>query len=264
MEQNEALFRRAWLESRVRFALGAIVVVAVCGFMTLMRPVIVAQWQRDLVEHPEWQNPLWFNDVLHSYPYYLWHYLYQDMLQKALVVFAVLLGVGGLAREAQYGTAAFTLSLPVTRGKILLTRAFVSFVQLAVLGVIALLILMTGSALIGEHYSVSHAVLHLSTLIVGAAAALAVSMAISTIVEGEHAPVLVGLAGVSLLYFSVAPYNDGGPEPLLVRLLNFQAALAGGPGGTAGDVSYVGLLATTCLALAALSFAMWQSVSRDF
>jgi ABC-type transport system involved in multi-copper enzyme maturation permease subunit len=248
----------------VRFVLGTIVVVAVCGFMTLMRPVIVAQWQRDLVEHPEWQNPLWFNDVLRSYPYYLWHYLYQDMLQKVLVVFAVLLGVGGLAREAQYGTAGFTLSFPVSRSTLLLTRALVSFVQLLMMALIAFAALMTGSAIIGEHYSIAHAALHVSTLIFGATAALAVSMAISTAVEGEHAPMLVGLSAISLLYFSVAPYNDGGPQPPLVRLLNFQGALAGGPGASLSDISFAGLFATALLSVAALCFAIQRSSSRDF
>lgn len=262
--EGRALLYRSWLESRVRFGLGAIVVIAVCAFMTLMRPVIVAQWERDLVEHPEWQNPIWFNDVLKSYPYYLWHYLYQDMLQKVLVVFAVLLGVGGLGREAQYGTAGFTLSLPVRRSTLLLARTLVSLMQLSVLSLVALAVLMAGSAIVGEHYSFGHAALHVSTLTLGASTALGASLAISAVVEGEYAPMLVGLSGVSLFYFSVAPYNDGGPQPVFVRLVNFQGALAGGPGASTRDISLIGLGTALLFAAASLSFAMRRGSRRDF
>lgn len=262
--ENRALVYRSWLESRVRFGLGAIAVIAICAFMTLMRPVIVAQWHRDLVEHPEWQNPIWFNDVLNSYPYYLWHYLYQDMLQKVLVVFAVLLGVGGLTREAQYGTAAFTLSLPVSRSRLLLARTLVSLAQLCMLSLVAVAVLMGGSAIIGEHYSLSHAALHVSALTLGSLAALGASLAISAVVEGEYAPMLAGLSAVSLLYFSVAPYNDGGPQPILVRLVNFQGALAGGPGASARDISFVGLATAFLFAAASLLFAVRQGSRRDF
>jgi hypothetical protein len=229
-----------------------------------MRPIIVRQWQRDLVEHPEWQNPRWFNDVLNHYSYYLWHYLYQDMLQKTLVVFAILLGVGGLSRESHYGTASFTLSLPISRARLMLIRGAVSGVQLTMLALLAIVGLEVGSAAIGESYPIAHASLHVASLVIGSFAALGISMAISSMIEGEHAPMLVGLATASLLYFTAAPYNDGGPQPPLVRLLNFQGALAGQPGGSPSDFGIVGLGVTMIIAAAALGLAIARSYERDY
>jgi len=50
---------------------------------------------------------------MRDYPFYLWHFVYAEMFQKIWVILAVLLGIGGLSREAAHGTAGFTLSLPV-------------------------------------------------------------------------------------------------------------------------------------------------------
>ena len=226
MSPTGALAWKAWLETRARFATGLAAVLAVCGFMTLMRPYIVAQWRRDLVEHPEWRNPIWFDDVLNDYSFYLWHYLYDDMLQKTLVIFAVLLGVGGLAREAAAGSAGLTLSLPVGRGRLLAIRAAVSAAELAVLAAVAVAAILTGSLVVGEAYPLGHGILHLALIFAGSLVILAASLTLSACVEGEYAPVLRGLSAVTLFYFLASPYSDGGDQPGLVRALNLAAVMA--------------------------------------
>jgi ABC-type transport system involved in multi-copper enzyme maturation permease subunit len=264
MSWVRAVAWKSWLETRTRFFMGVAAVVFLCGFMTLLRPTIVAQWRRDLVEHPEWQNPIWFNDVLTDYSFYLWHYLYLDMLQKVLVVFAVLLGVGGLTRESQYGTAGFTLSLPAGRGAMLGIRAAVAAAQLAVLALLSVLTIIAGSMLVGEAYPAAHAGFHLALILAGSLVALCASLAISAAVEGEHAPMLVGLSAVSLLYFLAAPYTDGGAEPPLVRALNLSGVMAGGPAAGVADVRWLGLAVCILLGLLALHFAFRRSMSRDY
>ncbi|HEX8669685.1 MAG TPA: ABC transporter permease subunit [Allosphingosinicella sp.] len=259
-----ALARKAWLETRARFLVGAAAVVGVAGFMTLMRPEIAAQWRRDLVEHPEWQNPIWFDQVLNDYSFYLWHYLYQDMLQKVLVVFAVLLGVGGLTREAQYGTAGFTLGLPLRRPTVIGVRAAVSAGQLTLLALAAVATIMVGSSIVGEPYPAGHALLHGALMLLGALVALAASLAVSAAIEGEHAPMLIGLSAVSLLYFLAAPYSDGGPEPPVVRALNLPGVMAGGPGAGTADIRWAGVAVAAALAALAFGFACKRSMRRDY
>jgi ABC-type transport system involved in multi-copper enzyme maturation permease subunit len=259
-----ALAGKAWLETRARFLTGALVTVAVTAFMTLMRPRIVAQWQRDLLEHPEWRNPVWFDDVLRDYSFYLWHYLYQDMLQKTVIVFAVLLGVGGLTREAAYGTVGFTLALPVRRRTLVMTRAAVAALEVLALGALALLTTMVCTLIIGETYTAEHGALHSTLIVAGGCAALAASLALSTAVEGEHAPALIGLATVTLFYFVAQPYTDGETEPPLVRALNFQAVLAGGQGASLTEVRWLGVAVVMMLGLGALLFTIWRSQARDY
>ena len=259
-----ALARKSWLETRARFVTGAVVVTAVCAFMTLLRPRIVRQWRRDLVEHPEWQNPVWFDDVLNDYTFYLWHYLYQDMLQKAVIVFAVLLGVGGLLRELAHGTAGFTLSLPVARRTLLLVRAAVAALEVALLGVLAVLVIAVCTSAIGERYSLVHALVHVALIVAGGLVALAASLAISASVEGEHAPALIGLSCVTLFYFVAQPYTDGEVEPPLVRALNLQSVIAGGPDASLADVRWLGVAIALSLGALAIAYTLTRSARRDY
>ena len=171
-----ALIRKAWLETRARFALGAIVIVILCAFMVLVRPRMLVQWPIDKIQHPEWRDPPWWDRVHTDYAFFLWHYLYRDMLQKAFMVFAVLLGVGGLAREAASGTAGFTLALPVSRRKLLATRALVGAVEVISLGAIAAVTILAASAAIGVPYSISHAVLHSALVAIGALVARGIAV----------------------------------------------------------------------------------------
>jgi ABC-type transport system involved in multi-copper enzyme maturation permease subunit len=259
-----ALAWKAWLETRARFATGLAAVLAVCGFMTLMRPYIVAQWRSDLVEHPEWQNPIWFDDVLNDYRFYLWHYLYDDMLQKTLVIFAVLLGVGGLAREGVAGTAGFTLGLPAARGRLLAVRAAVSAAELAALAAVAVCVIAAGSFVVGEVYPLGHAILHLALILAGSLVILGASLALSAWVEGEYAPVLIGLSAVTLFYFLASPYSDGGDQPGLVRALNLAAVMAGGPGAAAVDIPWLGLAVAGMAGAGAGWLAFRRTRSSDY
>ena len=116
------LYYKAWLETRTRFYTALVATLGVCAFWTLGHSWIEGNWQRDLIEHPEYNNPAWFLRAMRDYPFYLWHFVYAEMFQKIWVILAVLLGIGGLSREAAHGTAGFTLSLPVSRGTCSNTR----------------------------------------------------------------------------------------------------------------------------------------------
>jgi len=160
---TRALAQKAWLETRARFFTGVIVTVAVCGFFTLAHTWIEHNWQRDLIEHPEYDNPAWFLRAMRDYPFYLYHFVYADFFQKIWVFLAVLLGIGGLSREAEHGTAGFTLSLPVSRIRLFVTRAVVAITELLALALIALLAIVIGSAIMHLPYPIDHGVTHLAT-----------------------------------------------------------------------------------------------------
>jgi len=259
-----ALSRKAWLETRARFATGAVVIVLLCAFMVLVRPRMLVQWPLDKILHPEWRDPPWWDRVHTDYPFFLWHYLYRDMLQKAFMVFAVLLGVGGLAREVAYGTAAFTLSLPASRRLLLATRATVAAAETAALGVLAAATILLTSAFIGVPYSAAHALLHTALLVLGACVLLAGSLCLSSIVEGEHAPALVGLAGVGMFNYIMAPYADGGPTSGLVRALDFVHVMSGSPGESLADVPWTGVAVSLGIGALALLYAFRRSETGDF
>jgi hypothetical protein len=259
-----ALIRKAWLETRTRFGTGVVVIVILCSFMVLVRPRMLVQWPLDKIQHPEWHDPPWWDRVHTDYPFFLWHYLYRDMLQKAFMVFAVLLGVGGLTREASHGTVGFTLALPVSRQKLLATRALVGAAEILVLGAIATITILVASAAIGVPYSIAHAVLHSALVAVGALVLLAGSLCVSSVVDGEHAPALIGLAAVGMFNYVMAPYSDGGPVPGVVRALDLVQVMSGGVGASSTDVPWLGLLISLTIGVLAMRYAFHRSATRDF
>src|SRR3954471_19669685 len=249
------LWYKAWLETRTRFFTAAAVTLAVCLFWTLGHTWIENNWQRDLIEHPEYNNPAWFLRAMRDYPFFLWHFVYAEMFQKVWVILAVLLGIGGLSREAAHGTAGFTLSLPVSRYALFRTRALLAVAEMLALSTIALATVVVGSRIMALPYPVGHGVIHLATMFAGGLVFLAASLCLAEFTEGEHTPVLVALGGVGLLYFMMQPYIDGAPLNWFAVPFAVPRLMAGPADITsASDVAWNGMAAS--LAAAALFFAL--------
>ncbi|HJP87333.1 MAG TPA: ABC transporter permease subunit [Gemmatimonadaceae bacterium] len=242
---TRALVHKTWLETRTRFVVGVIVTLAVCGFFTLAHSWIESNWQRDLIEHPEYDNPAWFLRVMRDYPFYLYHFVYADFFQKIWVFLAVLLGIGGLQREAAHGTAAFTLSLPVSRAKLFITRALVAVTELFALAAIALLAIAIGSAIMRLPYPIDHGISHLATLFTGGLIFLAAALCLGEFVEGENTPVVIALGAIGLLYFVMQPYVDGAPLDWFAVPFAVPKLMAGPADITrAADIPWLGFIAS--------------------
>ena len=239
-------------------------IIILSAFMVLVRPRMLVQWPLDKIQHPEWHDPPWWDRVHTDFPFFLWHYLYRDMLQKAFMVFAVLLGIGGLTREAAHGTVGFTLSLPVSRQKLLATRTVVGALEIIVLGVASAVAILLCAALTHVPYDAAHAFFHSGLIVLGASMLLAGSLCISSALEGEYTPALVGLAAVGMFNYLMAPFIDGAPAPRIVRALNFVQVMSGGQGASVADVPWIGLLISLMIASAAMLYALHRSSTRDF
>jgi len=66
------------------------------------------------------------------------------------IILVMILGLGGLQRERPVGTAAFTLSLPVSRMRLLAVRAITGLVQIGALAFTPALLIPTLSPLIAH------------------------------------------------------------------------------------------------------------------
>lgn len=259
------LLYKAWLETRTRFLTAVVVTLAVCAFWTLAHTWIENNWHRDLIEHPEYDNPAWFVRAMRDYRFYLWHFVYADEFQKIWVIFAVLLGIGGLSREAAHGTAAFTLSLPVSRYALFRTRAAMVVAELMLLCVIALTSIAAGSRMMALAYPISHGITYLALMIVGGLVFLAASLCLTEFMEGEHTPVLIALGGVGLLYFMMQPYIDGAPLDWFAIPFAVPKLMAG-PADIAqmGDVAWAGMFASMAAAALFITLGLWRTQRRDY
>ena len=259
------LYYKAWLETRTRFITGVIVTLAVCGFFTLAHTWIENNWQRDLIEHPDYDNPAWFLRVMRDYPFYLYHFVYADFFQKIWVFLAVLLGVGGLSREAAHGTAGFTLSLPVSRARIFVTRTIVAVAELFALAAIALIAIVLGSWVMRLPYPADHGLTHLATLFAGGLVFLTASLCLTEFMEGENTPVVVALGGVGLLYFVMQPYVDGAPLDWFALPFAVPKLMAGAPDITSvADIPWVGMFASLTVAAVAAAVGIRRTQRSDY
>lgn len=262
---NKALVHKAWLETRTRFITAVIVTVAVCGFFTLAHTWIEGTWQRDLIEHPEYDNPPWFLRVMRDYPFYLYHFVYADFFQKIWVFLAVLLGVGGLSREAAHGSAGFTLSLPVTRTRLFAARALVALAELLALTILALVAILIGSWIMRLPYPIDHGISHLATLFVAGVFFLAASLCLSEFVEGENTPIVIALGGIGLLYFLMQPYVDGAPLDWFAIPFAIPKLMAGPADITsASDIAWIGILASLTAAAVFTATAIRRTQRSDY
>lgn len=262
---NKALLHKIWLETRTRFVTAVIVTLAVCAFFTLAHSWIEGMWQRDLIEHPEYDNPPWFLRVMRDFPFYLYHYVYADFFQKIWVFLAILLGVGGLSREAAHGSAGFTLSLPVSRVRLFAARAMVAVAELFALTVIALGTIIVGARIMALPYPVGHGIAHLATLFLGGLVFLGGSMCLSEFVEGENTPVVIALGAVGLLYFVMQPYVDGAPLDWFAVPFAIPKLMAGPPDiRSLADIPWPGIAASLSAAALFAFAAIGRTRASDY
>jgi hypothetical protein len=131
---------KAWLESKARFLVSACTIAALCiGFVLLNNHGAV------------------FADRSKSYIEYIWRIVYKGYLRELFAILALLLGVGGLKRERHYGTAGFTLALPVSRFCLVSVRALVGLSETALLAFLPALIVPALSPFVGQTYPWSQA-----------------------------------------------------------------------------------------------------------
>jgi ABC-2 type transport system permease protein len=259
------LYYKAWLETRTRFYTALLATLGVCAFWTLGHTWIDNNWQRDLIEHPDYNYQAWFLRAMRDYPFYLWHFVYAEMFQKIWVILAVLLGIGGLSRETAHGTAGFTLSLPVSRRALFTTRALVAVAELLFLILIALGAIVLGSRIMGLPYPIGHGVAHLATMFAGGLVFLTASLCLTEFVEGEHTPVLISLGGVGLLYFMMQPYIDGAPLDWFAIPFAVPKLMAGPADITGiGDIAWAGMFASLTAAALFVAVGIHRTQRADY
>ena len=103
---------KAWRESQLRFLVSA---ATLAGFSSLF--LIFRSGIRQALAEP--------------FAEFVADDIYGGGLRNLYVVFIVVLGLGGLLQESARGTAPLTLSLPVGRTRVVVTRAVVGLLEVA-------------------------------------------------------------------------------------------------------------------------------------
>jgi ABC-type transport system involved in multi-copper enzyme maturation permease subunit len=178
------LFYKAWRESRTRFALSGLALCGCCGVFVL--------YVGDV--------SYGIGETSGSYLGYIWHITYKSYLKDLFILLALLLGAGGLLREREYRTAGFTLALPVSRWRLLATRAAVGIAEIGLLSLLPGLVISSLSPVIHRSYPLSQALEFSLLWTICGAFIFMIGFLSSVVFSGEFTAPLVAL--FSLLIYS--------------------------------------------------------------
>lgn len=177
---------KTWVESRQRFLLASAAVLLAVAWAVLNCDEAMRRFDR--------VPPITFTQ-------YVW-YVYAGRVQLVWAASALFLGLGGLLRERAFGTAQYTLSLPVTRRQWVAARAIIGLCEAAVLAVIPVIAIPVAARMVGRAYPAFEA-LKLSGVLLGAGIVFFfLGVFYSSLVEGEFTSMIAGLFSIYLIFTS--------------------------------------------------------------
>jgi ABC-type transport system involved in multi-copper enzyme maturation permease subunit len=188
-KHNSMLIYKAWLETRWRFFAGLVLLIAISVYTVLKAQGIIQDREQFRHEH-----------IL--YAQYIWILLYKGFLQTLWILSAVMLGMGGVWREKAAGVAGFTLSLPVSRRRLVLIRAAVGAVEAITLAVVPSILIWVASVLTGNPYSLHEAILHSVLMVGGGLIFYGLGLLLSHLMQGEFSVPTLGLGVCLVLYIA--------------------------------------------------------------
>ena len=194
------LWYKAWLETRSRFLISLIGMVALCT-------VFVLRGDRNVAYE--------VSSDYYNYVLFEGHQILVMMWTLAVT----LTTMGGLLREKASGSSAFTLALPVSRVRLMMVRICTGLVQTATLAIAPCLAMFSVDCIFGKTHSVSQAAFYIVLLLGGGLLFFGMAVLVSSVIGGEYtAPVIsfgaviitaVALSSVHLRRYSPWEFMTG-------------------------------------------------------
>jgi len=266
------LWYKSWLDTRWVFILYLALLIAFSAGLVLWNPYEAASWLEKLQRSSgrlAGASPRVI-DILSSYQGYIWANWFRDWLLNLWPVFTLAIGsisMGSIySTDSTWGACAggsggaapqFTLSLPVTRRRIVSIRAATGFVEMVVLAVMPSLLLPALSPLIGHHLPVTDVAIHALLMTVGGMVFFSFSFLLATIFSSWLKAFFI-LIGIHLVIW---PYQGATEFPWwssIYRIMAGEAYL------TTGQIPWVGLFISVALAVGLFYLAVRMFERRDF
>jgi ABC-2 type transport system permease protein len=254
------LWYKAWLETRWRFVIGlALLMVSACGtvlyYPEVMKLMPMAstldaggEIGRRIREGVE---------LARSYRGYVWSQWFRQNVTQMLTLLAVLLGSGSPLSQGSGGAALFTLSLPVSRNRLLAVRAATGLAELFALAFVPSLLIPLLSPAIGETYGVGSALIHGVCLFVAGTAFFSLAFLLSTVFADLWRPLLVACTVGVVLSLGEQFVGDLSPFGIF-HLMSGEAYFR------RGGLPWLELLASAALSMAMLYAATRNIARQDF
>src|SRR5262245_60037252 len=157
-------------------------------------------------------------------------------------LFAIILGSGG---PYAHRSELFTLSLPVSRQRLVGVRAGAGLAELLVMVVVASLVIPLMSPGVGQSYSVGSALVHALCAFIASAAFFSLATLLSTSFSDIWRPLLIACAAAVVLWLADQVLRDLSPYSIFT-LMNGEKYFR------SGQLPWVGLVVAASLSAAML------------
>ena len=253
------LWQKAWLETRWRFITALLILTVMSGakvyeYVVTMRAMPLAESVLSGNNSPLGAAIREAIEVQREFRGFIWYNTFRDNLTTMGVLFAVLLGCGGLLAEAKKGSALFTLSLPVTRKQLLGARAGTGLAQWFAVAMVAPLSIPILAPSVGQHFSIIDSLAHGVCIFVVGAVFFSLASFLSTLFGDVWRPLLISMGiacGVAIASFAVPQIN-------IFRVMNGESYFR------TGSLPWAGFLTSAVIATALLYSAAETLERRDF
>jgi hypothetical protein len=254
------LWYKSWLETRWRFAIGLAILILSATGTVLAYPRVV----KLLPLVPSVADPgevgrrlLEIAALSGTYRGYVWaQWLRQNMTQM-LALFAALLGTGGLLSQSSSGGAFFTLSLPVSRDRLLGVRAATGLAELLALAFIPSLVLPLLSAAVGQSFGIVDVLAYGTCAFFAAAVLFSMATLLSTIFADIWRPALIVCLAAACVGIA-EPFLGNYSRYALFGLMDGETYFRG------SGLPWLGLLASAAASTAMLFAASRNLARQDF
>jgi ABC-2 type transport system permease protein len=252
------LWHKAWRETRWRFIIALIILILNTGSL-----VFTFAGTKALLEQFD-QTPQAlgaFEAVIRqaaedqrTFRGFMWYQSFHHNLTSLGVLFAILLGCGGLLSESSKGSALFTLSLPVSRKQLLGARAGAGLAELFALSMVPALVIPLLAPAVGQQFTLADALVHGLCLFTVAAVFFSLASFLSTLFGDVWRPLLIGLAIACAIAFL----------SFVIPQLRIFSVMSGESYFRTGSLPWAGLLTSAVIATALLYSAAETLERRDF
>jgi hypothetical protein len=253
------LWYKFWLDTRWRFLIGLVLMAGSAFAIVLAYPRVMQLLPQ--LPPPDTGGELGrrIREVAllsREYRGYVWSQWFEQQPTQLGTLFAVLLGTGGLVSPSG-GGALFTLSLPVSRERLVAVRAAAGLVELLTIAVVSSLVFPMVSPAVGQSYGVGSALVHALCWFAAGAVFFSLALLFSTVFSDVWRPLLLACAVAFALAISEFVFRDLAPYSLF-RVMSAESYFR------TGSLPWAGLAASAAISAGVLYGAARSFARRDF
>jgi hypothetical protein len=253
------LWYKSWLDTRWRFV-GAFALITASAFgVVFAYPRVVALLP--LVPAADTGGDLGRQireaaQVARQFRGYIWSQWFHQNVRQLWTIVSALLGTGGLVAHGSRG-ALFTLSLPVSRNRLLGVRAAAGLAELLLLAVASALLIALLAPAVGERYALGDALAHAACLFAAGTVVFSLACLLSTSFDDGWRPVIIAICAAAVVGMCEQVFRAAEPYSVFT-------VMSGDVYFRTGHMPWIGIAASLAVAAVLLRAAQTNLARRDF